>query len=180
MKLVNSGHTKTCNMKIKKYPSWVQLRRLYYYDRLTGYFYHKRNTGRGRKGQRAGLLRQDGYYSISINGQTWLAHRLAWFYCHCEWPDEVDHKDRNRSNNAVSNLRPVTRTQNNGNSNGWGPLKKSGLPRGVYFHPCDKTRFRAQIFINYKAVHLGVFDTVADAVEAYTIAARQHFGEFAT
>lgn len=165
-------------MKRKQAPPLQLLKALYQYNPRTGIFTHKRNTGRGRKGCAAGLHRQDGHISISINGYSYLAHHLAWYYIYGTWPDEVDHEDRIRSNNRIKNLRDATRTQNNGNSNGWGYKKKSGLPRGVYKHPGDPSRFRAQIFINYKAVHLGCFNSIEEAKIAYRKAAKKHFGEF--
>lgn len=166
-------------MKRKKPPNLTLLREYYEYSPVTGLFIHKRSTARGIYNQVAGTKRPDGYIGIAINGQRWLAHHIAWYYIHNEWLDEIDHKDGNRSNNRLNNLRPATRTQNNGNSNGWGKRKKSGLPRGVYYHPGDKTRFRSQIYVNYKAVHLGCFDTINEAEKAYIEAARIHFGEFA-
>lgn len=166
-------------MKRKQRPSLILLRQLYNYNHKTGEFFHQRDTARGRNGKQAGFIRADGYWSISINGTTYLGHHVAWYHYYGWWPQEVDHKDRNRSNNKIDNLRDATRTQNNGNSNGWGDKKKSKLPRGVFYHPADKTRFRAQIFVNYKAIHLGCFETINGAMKAYKQAAEQHFGEFA-
>ncbi len=37
----------------------------------------------------------------------------------------------------------------------------------------------AQICINSKSIHLGVFDTKEEASAAYLAAAERHFGEFA-
>lgn len=159
-------------MTLKAPPDLHLLRSKVKYDRKSGNFLDKKTK------LKLNYRRSDGYENVLFEGVTYLAHRLAWYYVKGEWPPEIDHKDRNRSNTAFSNLRKCTRTENIGNGIGWGSKKKSKLPRGVFYHPVDKTRFRAQIFINRKAVHLGVFDTVAEAVEAYTIAARQHFGEF--
>ncbi len=168
-------------MKLRPPPPLGRLRKVFQFDKETGLFYYKITVGRhgGIKGNIAGFIRKDGYWSISLDGKSYLGHRLAWYYVYGVWLSEVDHKDRIRSNNAIRNLRGGTRTQNNGNSNGWGSKKKSGLPRGVYFHPADKTRFRAQIFINYKPKHLGCFNSVEEARAAYKVAALEHFGEFA-
>ena len=160
-------------------PSMKLLKKRYFYDPNTGHFYHRRDTPRGRKNSIAGTHRKDNYFNISIDGKVYLAHHLAWLYHYGTWPEEIDHKDRNRSNNKIDNLRDATRTQNNGNSNGWGHRKKSELPRGVFYHPGDKTRFRAQIVIDYKSRHLGCFDTIEEAQAAYKQAALEHFGEYA-
>lgn len=165
-------------MKIKPAPAYCTLRKYLRYDKKTGLFYHKIGSSRRQKGYVAGFIRKDGYWSIGLNKQSYLGHKLAWYYVHGRWAEELDHENRIRSDNWIGNLRESTRQQNTGNHEGWGN-KKSGLPRGVYHHPADKTRFRAQIYINYKAKHLGCFNTVDEAVAAYKVAALKHFGEFA-
>lgn len=163
----------------KKRPSLIRLMKLYLYNPETGLFIHKRDTGRGRSGELAGFIRKDGYSSISIDGYSWLAHQLAWFYHYARWLPQLDHKNRVRHENWIKNLRPATRAQNNGNSEGWAQDKrKYRLPRGVY-HYRNLSRYRAQIVVNYKIIHLGCFDTVEEAQAAYQKAAVAHFGEFA-
>ena len=49
--------------------------------------------------------------------------------------------------------------------------------RGVYFH---KGRYWAHITHNYKTLHLGVFNTLEEAVKARTEKAEELFGEFAS
>jgi len=167
-------------MRKKSPPNLTRLREVFSYNPKTGQFIYKIDAGaRGRAGNVAGFERSDGYWSIAMDGACWLAHQLAWFYVHEEWVQEIDHRDTIRRNNWIKNLRPCTRAQNNMNSDGWGIKKKSGLPRGVFYHPADKSRFRAQIYFNRKAVHLGVFDKLDDAVTAYKEAARSFFGDFA-
>jgi hypothetical protein len=148
------------------------------YNRETGEFIHAISHHKAKKGKIAGFIRKDGYKSVSIDGQSYLGHHIAWLIVYNEWLQEIDHKDGIRANNVIDNLRDSTRSQNCGNSNGWGKKKPSGLPRGVYYHPGDPTRFRAQIYINYKAIHLGCFDSIHEAKQAYDQAAREHFGDF--
>lgn len=116
------------------------------------------------------------YRKISIDGQQYLAHRLAWFYMHGLWPaHEIDHINGNGSDNRIANLRQATRGENSTNS----PAQKSnkiGL-RGVHFHRGAK-RYRAQICKNLKITHLGYFDTAEDAHAAYLTAAHKLHGEF--
>ena len=40
-------------------------------------------------------------------GKTHTAHRLAWFWTHGYWPTEIDHINRDRTDNRLANLRDV-------------------------------------------------------------------------
>lgn len=81
------------------------------YDPETGVFTWK-VSGRGRfkrAGAVAGCLSPVGYIHLCIGGRQYLAHRLAWIAYHgTEPPDIIDHIDRNKSNNAIANLRDGT------------------------------------------------------------------------
>ncbi|MDD0156969.1 HNH endonuclease signature motif containing protein, partial [Shigella flexneri] len=72
----------------------------------------KKLSARGAVGKVAGTISY-GYNAINIDGVRYFAHRLAWLYVYGEWPkQEIDHIDRNRRNNAISNLRDVSRVVN--------------------------------------------------------------------
>jgi hypothetical protein len=81
------------------------------YDPVTGVFRWKRD-GRGcfkRAGAEAGWFRPDGYKGVGVLGRQWLCHRLAWVMVYGEEPPKIiDHIDRNKANNAISNLRDGT------------------------------------------------------------------------
>ena len=47
-------------------------------------------------------------------------HRRAFLRAYGYLPAEVDHRDGDRRNNAIENLRPATRAENNRNRRGWG------------------------------------------------------------
>jgi hypothetical protein len=96
-----------------------------------------------------------------------------------EWPPErleVDHKDCDPSNNRWDNLRLATASQNQANKK-VSRANTSGF-KGVSWHKDDK-RWRAQIRMGGKKVHLGSFDTPESAHRAYSEAAMKHYGEFA-
>ena len=59
-----------------------------------------------------------GYLRVRINGKRYLVHRLVAEAYFGEIPNgmEIDHSDRNRRNNALTNLRIVSRTDNNRNT----------------------------------------------------------------
>lgn len=118
-------------------------------------------------GREAGWVRKDGYSSIRVDGKEYGSHRLAFLYMTGRWPvEEVDHIDRNPSNNCWSNLREATHAQN---------MRNRGRP-GV--GKCN-SRWRAYIKLDGVQRHIGMFDTRDDAVAAYMTEAKMAFGEYA-
>ena len=90
---------------------------------------------------------------------------------------EIDHINRNRSDNRKNNLRVVTRQQNLFNSNKHSD-NISGF-KGINRHNLGKGYWRAKIFVAGKHKHLGLFNTKEEAARIYDTAAKKHFGEFA-
>lgn len=134
-----------------------RLRELYNYDPSTGSF--------SKLGRRLKLTPYpDGYARIVIQKKIYLAHRLAWLYIHGRWPEfQIDHINGNKSDNRLSNLREATQAQNCQNY-GAKKTSKSGI-KGVFWHKqCRK--WTAQIKVGYKAIHLGLFDSLSDAKDA--------------
>lgn len=93
-------------------------------------------------------------------------------------PRDGEHKNRDPLDCQKSNLRPATRAQNLANQ-----AKQSGFTsgfKGVSFCPMSKTKpWRAQIRIDGKNTHLGLFQTELAAALAYNEKAVATFGEFA-
>lgn len=145
------------------------------YCPATGVFTRKvALSGRTKVGDVAGNLIKD-YIELSVDGNTYRAHPLAWFYVHGKWPSqELDHRDRNKANNAIDNLREATHSQNGANM----PMhrRNSNGFKGVTKH---QKRFKASVMVCRKRLHLGVFYTAEQAARAYDEAAIKHFGEFA-
>lgn len=89
---------------------------------------------------------------------------------------EVDHIDGNKLNNSLDNLRFATRSQNNAN------VKRrrdnqSGY-KGVNWMK-KPGKWRAEITINKKNKHIGLYHTKEEAYSAYCAAAQAFYGEFA-
>lgn len=146
------------------------------YDPISGDFTWARGhtTGRVQIGALAGWLTPEGYRMIQVEGKCYLAHRLAWLYVTGSWPEnDIDHKNTIRSDNSWKNLRPTVDLQNQGNRKR-NKNKKSGLPKGVY---ANGKKYSAQLTRGDKK-HIGTFFTIEEALEAYTIAAKEKFGEF--
>jgi hypothetical protein len=150
------------------------------YDSELGVFIWKKpNTNRLKPGDRAGAVDGKGHIQMRVDGVQYSAHRLAWFWVHGEWPvEEIDHIDRNRSNNRISNLRQATKSQNRANTIAFSN-NRSGF-KGVHFCRGHLNKpWRALINHQGKRTHLGRFATPEEAHAAYAAAANQMFGEFA-
>lgn len=95
-----------------------------------------------------------------------------------EAPDglDVDHINGDRLDNRKSNLRIVTRTQNNYNSKV--RRNKASRFKGVYWSK-QKRKWHARIFIGGRNIHLGFYDSEEDAARAYNEAAKKYLGEYA-
>jgi hypothetical protein len=89
---------------------------------------------------------------------------------------EVDHVDNNGLNNQKNNLRVATHWQNLANR----ALQKNNTSgyRGVSWSK-QAGKWWAQLYIDSKTVHLGLFDDIEDAAKAYNEAAIERYGEFA-
>jgi hypothetical protein len=149
-----------------------RLKMLCHFDRETGHFvwkYRKSNESRSAffnsryAGRVAGRSNAKGYIYLRIDGVNYAAHRLAWLYCYGSFPKhEIDHKNRNRSDNRIENLRDVTSSENKFNR----PPRNG---KGVCFNKRAR-RFYAYVYRGGGRVHIGTFMT-----EQAALAARKHF-----
>lgn len=158
-------------------PSIQQLRDYFRYDPDTGHIYLRKPAGKiSDITKPAGSTKNDsGYIQISGFGKNLRAQRVAWALYYGEWPKfRIDHEDRDKTNNRISNLRLATGSQNVANSVARSRVGVKGvrLVRG-------SNRYSAQITVNYRKKHLGTFDHIDEAAHAYNKAAIEHFGEFA-
>lgn len=127
------------------------------------------------RGTIAGTIQYDGYRCLRFKFHRYYAHVLIWFYVKGAWPfEQIDHADLNRDNNAWSNLRQATPTQNSVNTK-ISKKNTSGF-KGVYE---QNGRWIAQMRLNGKRGYIGSFDTAEEAFEAYKQAALTHHGKFA-
>jgi hypothetical protein len=153
------------------------LREMFRYDPETGDFIRLKQAGRELAGSIAGSFDRRGRRSIHINHRVYLAHRLIWLYVHGRWPlAEIDHIDRNPSNNRLDNLREATRRQNA--INRVGPKAKSGFT-GVVLRSDKKAWFAQCRDTDGKPVYLGSFKTREEAAECYRRFRLSVHGEFA-
>lgn len=153
-----------------------RLRELLHYDRQTGVFTRLIKAGGQPVGAVAGSPHSAGYVELRVDGKAYLAHRLAWFYVHGEWPPtKLDHRDTIRTHNWIDNLRPASDQENAQNTNAHVD-NVSGF-KGVSIHK-KSGRFRATIRVDGRQKHLGYFSTGEEASSAYQDAAAKQYGEF--
>jgi HNH endonuclease/AP2 domain len=123
-------------------------------------------------------LDNHGYRIGSVANRTLKAHRVIWAIVHGAWPEDmIDHRDGDRSNNRLANLRLASNTENQRNTKSLPGSSSRFL--GVRWEGA-RDRWRAEIRANGKKVHLGYFVDETDAAMAYDAAAAKHFGEFAS
>jgi len=143
------------------------------YDAETGAFVWRRSFGRAKGGTQAGRSTNQRYAYVCVLGETFLAHRLAWFYVMGDWPKgEIDHINGNKFDNRFCNLRDVPHATNTQNIRA--PHKRnvtSGFLGVRRRH--GAAWFNASISVNRKHHNLGRFDTAEEAHAAYLEAKRK-------
>lgn len=148
---------------LKKRISEEELKKSLHYDRETGRFTRKiRTSNRIKAGDVAGTLTPHGYIQIHVNSIIFMAHRLAWLYVYGYLPEsDLDHINRDKSDNRIENLREVSRqcnTRNTGNL----ITNTSGVKGVCWFKPFKK--WIGQIVVDGKNKNLGYYNDFNDAV----------------
>ena len=130
----------------------------YRYDAETGLVYGLKNGNL--------IKTTDGkYLYITLFDHTRLAqHHYAWFmvYGNVDF-DELDHKNRIKTDNRISNLRISNRTHQQFNRGA----------KGYYFYK-RLSKWMSRIQINKKNIFLGYFNTENEARQAYLIAKEKY------
>jgi hypothetical protein len=142
------------------------------YEPTTGKFFWKKAQGsRVVAGQEAGSVVKRKYRDIRIDGVYYRAHRLVWLVEKGTWPSgQIDHEDRDRTNNRIGNLRDVTqivnlKNQSKRKNNTSGHTGVRQLPSGNWI---------VQLGVNRKRIMVGIYPTVEEAVVAREQALSAH------
>jgi hypothetical protein len=98
------------------------------------------------------------YIQFVYKGKLYMLHRLIWLWHENELIDglEIDHIDRDRSNNRIENLRQVSKSINNANR------------KAAYVNYCDNSwkAYTSRSLTNGKQIHLGCYKTKEEAEQA--------------
>lgn len=131
----------------------LAIQRGYYYDEKTGLIYNCK--------KQPITNRDNGYirFQLKLNKKPYniRGHQFAWYYVNKQCVEEIDHINGIRYDNRICNLRAVTKQQNQ-----WNRTKA----KGYHWHMLTQ-KYAAQIRINKKAIHLGLFNTEEEAQNAY-------------
>lgn len=147
------------------------------YNPADGLLRWKVTRGRTRNGQIAGSKDPvTGYIRINMCKKPTGAHRFAWAIAHKIWPipHGIDHKNGDRTDNRLCNLRAANQAQNMWNRGA--PRNSSTGIRGV--RQLKSGKYFASIGYHYENIYLGCFETAAEAKQAYDDMARKLYGDF--
>ena len=104
-----------------------------------------------------GYLTKEGYLQMRIDGKNYYSHRVlghAFNILDLHSPLKIDHIDRIRHHNHISNFRPATQQQNTFNT-------------GAKGYSWNYNKWKASIQLDGKLIHLGCYDTEQEASQAY-------------
>jgi hypothetical protein len=151
-----------------------RLKELLQYNPDTGRFTWLQPSNRFsqvRPGDPAGSLHKRGYVHIKVDWQSYKAHRLAWLYVHGRWPEPaIDHINRDKADNRLVNLREADQLRNMQNKSIY--ARNTSGYTGVSPHR-DTGKWVAQLQVNRRNHHIGIFETPELAALAYRRAKEQ-------
>ena len=111
-----------------------------------------------------------GYMRCYAGLRSYRHHRLAYYAHNPEWniddrssSNQIDHKDNDKTNNNISNLRVATNAENMQNRYAKG-----------YWYIKKYNKWRVRLSINGKQINLGSYDTEDEAHQVYLKAKREH------
>lgn len=154
------------------------LRKAFRYEPDTGKLYWRfrdnvsQSTNTRFAGREAGNGQEGSGLRVRFNNQLIAVHRIIYVIMEgdCLYPeDEIDHKDLDTLNNRWSNLRKANSSQNKGNRE----AQSNNYTTGFKSIDIVNGRFRTRI----QGRHVGVFDTIEEALLAYDKVAEQVFGD---
>jgi hypothetical protein len=142
------------------------------YDAGSGKFFWLHSRGRAKAGKESGMEWSTGYIKVTIFGKHHLAHRLAWLFCHGEFPSfDIDHINGIKTDNRIENLRPALRFENQQNQRA-SKKSQTGI-RGVY-PTSTPNKWDVRIKHLKKYIHIGRYGSIDEAVNARLAAEKKY------
>lgn len=151
---------KTELLKQRKDRCKLAIERGYSYDLETGDIY-------SRLGKKIISKDKDGYCIIRfkyLNKYYEIkSHQFAWYYVYEEVVECIDHINKIKTDNTLSNLRSISQQENLFNTNAKG-----------YTLDKEKNKWRASIYVGGKVKYLGKYRTEEEARSAYLEAKKEY------
>ncbi|CCI88519.1 H-N-H-endonuclease F-TflVI [Yersinia phage phiR2-01] len=155
------------------------IKSLFDYDKDTGdLIWRSRNPDSGGfnkkfAGKPAGSIsKSNGYKRVIIFGTEYKIHRLVYLWHTGTMPEEIDHKDLDRANSRIENLRPSNSTLNNANKS----IRKDNSSGHKNIRQRNG-KWQVQIFKEGKS-YSGTRSTIEEAIEFRDQLSKELFGEF--
>ncbi len=134
-----------------------------------GFLYRKSNMEKI-----CGTPAKNGYLRIGINNKRYYLHRIIWMINYGHTDLFIDHKDLDKTNNEISNLRISTYQENLRNRRS----RSLSGQKGVYFDK-SKNKWLVSFRLDYKQKYLGRFANFDDAVIVAKKFIKENHREFA-
>lgn len=151
----------------------AELHRRFIVNIEEGTFTRRSNQrGGGKAGTLIGKL-DKGYLRAKVFGKLELVHRLVWLCAYARWPiNQLDHINRVRHDNRISNLREVTTAQNQQNASKRSTNKSGHI--GVSWVK-SRGKWMAGIKVDGKQINLGSFVELKSAISARKAGEQKYF-----
>ena len=137
----------------------------FHYNEKSGDFYWIKKTSplsRVKLKEPIRTLHHSGYLVVTVYKRQHLVHRLIYLYMTGSFPEEVDHRDTNKTNNSWNNLRSSDRSGNQQNRNI--PKNNTSGIKGITWNKkCQK--WQASIKCKGILYYLGLHEDIARAKE---------------
>jgi hypothetical protein len=142
----------------------TEIKEYFSYDPITGEVTWKKQKGTAKAGQICNTKHSTGYYTVIFKKHRLMVHRIAWILHYGTDPSIIDHINRIKNDNRISNLREVTKQENAENKDCKRKDSKQ-LYTGIEELPSGK--FRARIVIKGKRKSLGTYKTAEEAHKVF-------------
>ena len=129
---------------------------------INGIVYWKKKYKRFKSGQVAGCITGAGYWYIEFKRNRYPRSKIVWCLVNGSWPEAgkiLDHINRNKLDDSISNLRCVSTKENCYNRGARG-----------YFWETARSKWTARIKTDTKHLLIGRYDTEEEAKAAYNSA----------